>query len=108
MSTIKVVQADNLPEVTLTLTDKQTGDPIDLSAATTSVTVKFRRAGTTAPVTDIPCSKVDAANGVIKFGFAGSTLDVAPGNYQGEIVISFNGQILTVFDLLDFTVRADF
>jgi len=30
MSTIKIVQNDNLPEVTLTLTDRQTGDPIDL------------------------------------------------------------------------------
>lgn len=108
MSTIKIVQSDTLPEVTLTLTDKQTGNPIDLSASTTSVVVKFRKYGTTAPVTDLVCSKVDAANGVVRFGFPAPTLDVAPGNYQGEIVINFNGQILTVFDLLNFTLRADF
>ncbi len=108
MSTIKIVQSDTLPEVTLTLTDKQTGDPIDLSAATTTVTVKFRRAGTTTPVTNLACSKVNAAQGVVRFSFPAPALDVEPGNYQGEIVINFNGQILTVFDLLNFTLRADF
>lgn len=108
MSTIKIVQSDTLPEVTLTLTDKQTGEPIDLSASTTSVLVKFRRSGTTTPVTELYCSKVDAANGVVRFGFPAPALDVDAGNYQGEIVINFNGQILTVFDLLQFSLRADF
>lgn len=108
MSTIKIVQNDNLPEVTLTLTDKQTGDPIDLSAATTTVEVKFRRSGTTSPVTVLPCSKVNAAQGIVRFGFPGNALDAEPGNYQGEIVINFNGQIMTVFDLLNFSLRADF
>jgi hypothetical protein len=108
MSTIKIVQSDNLPEVTLTLTDRQTGDPIDLSASTTSVTVKFRAADSTATPTVLPCSKVDAANGVVRFGFPGSALDVPAGQYQGEICISFNGQLLTVFDLLQFTLREDF
>lgn len=108
MSTIKIVQNDTLPEVTLTLTDQQTGEPIDLSADTTTVLVKFRKLGTTTPVTELPCSKVDPANGVVRFGFPAPALDVAAGNYQGEIVIDFNGQILTVFDLLQFTLRADF
>jgi hypothetical protein len=108
MSTIKIVQNDTLPEVTLTLTDKQTGEPLDLSASTTSVLVKFRKSGTTTPVTELPCSKVDAVNGVVRFGFPAPALDVDAGNYQGEIVINFNGQILTVFDLLQFTLREDF
>jgi len=33
---------------------------------------------------------------------------VPAGQYQGEIEMSFNGQILTAFDLLSFTLRADF
>lgn len=108
MSTIKIVQNDTLPEVTLTLTDNVTGEPINLSASTTSVLVKFRQAGTTTPVTELPCSKVDAVNGVVRFGFPAPALDTPAGNYQGEIVINFNGQILTVFDLLNFTLREDF
>jgi hypothetical protein len=107
-STIKIVQNDNLPEVTLTLTDRQTGNPIDLSAPTTTVVVKFRAFGSTATPTVLQCSKVDAVNGVVRFGFPGLTLDVPAGQYQGEIEISFNGQILTVFDLLQFVLRADF
>ena len=108
MSTIKIVQNDNLPEVTLTLTDRQTGDPIDLSAATTTVVVKFRALGGTTVLSTLTCSKVDPVNGVVRFGFPGPTLDVPPGQYQGEIEMSFNGQILTAFDLLNFTLRADF
>jgi hypothetical protein len=108
MSTIRIVQNDNLPEVTLTLTDRQTGDPIDLSAGTTTVVVKFRALGGTTVLSTLTCSKVDAVNGVVRFGFPGTTLDVPAGQYQGEIEISFNGQILTPFDLLNFTLRADF
>jgi hypothetical protein len=107
-SSIRIVQNDNLPEVTLTLTDRQTGNPIDLSAGTTTIIVKFRAVDSTATPTTLTCSKVDAVNGVVRFGFPGPTLDVPAGQYQGEIVMSFNGQILTVFDLLQFTLREDF
>lgn len=107
-STIKLVSSDNLPEVTLTLTDRQTSAPINLTAATTTVVVKFREAGTTTVLHTLSCSKVDAANGVVRFGFPGNTLDVEQGVYEGEIEISFNGQIQTVFDVLKFYVRQDF
>jgi hypothetical protein len=79
-----------------------------LSASTTTVVVKFRATGSTTTPTILTCSKVDAANGVVRFGFPGPTLDVPAGSYQGEIEMSFNGQILTVFDLLQFTLREDF
>lgn len=105
---IKLVQGDNLPEVTLTLTDAQTTNPIDLSASTTTVVVKLRAQGGTTVLSTLACSKVDAVNGVVKFYFPASTLDVPAGQYQGEIEISFNGQILTVYDLLQFTLRAEF
>lgn len=108
MSTIKIVQNDNLPEVTLTLTDRSTGNPIDLSAATTTVVVKFRAFGGTTILSTLTCSKVDPVNGVVRFSFPGTTLDVPAGQYQGEIEMNFNGQILTAFDLLNFTLRADF
>lgn len=109
MSVIKLVQNDNLPEVTLTLTDKQTGDPLDLSAATTTAVVKLRASGSTTVLHTLACSKPNGgADGVIKFGFPSTTLDVPEGNYQGEVEINYNGLILTPFDLLQFYVRADF
>ena len=106
---IKLVQGDNLPEVTLTLTDAQTGDPLDLSAATTDVVVKLRAQGGTTVLSVLDCTKPNGgADGVVMFYFPGTTLQIAPGQYQGEIEISFNGQILTVYDLLQFTLRAEF
>lgn len=109
MSSIKLVQGDNLPEVTLTLTDRATGDPLNLSAATTNTVVKLRALGGTTVLSTIPCWKPNGGlDGVVTFSFPANTLDIPAGQYQGEIEISFNGQILTVYDLLQFTLRAEF
>jgi hypothetical protein len=109
MSAIRLVQGDNLPEVTLTLTDRQSGDVLDLSAPTTTVVVKLRSASGTTVLSTLTCSKPNGgADGVVKFYFPASTLDIPAGNYQGEIEINYNGQYLTVFDLLQFVLRAEF
>lgn len=109
MSAIKLVQGDNLPEVTLTLTDRQTGDALDLSALTTTIVVKLRAATGTTVLSTLACSKPNGgADGVIKFYFPANTLDIPAGQYQGEIEINYNGQYLTVYDLLQFTLRAQF
>ena len=106
---IKLVQGDNLPEVTLTLTDAQTAEPLDLSAVTTTIVVKLRALGGTSVLSTLACSKPNGgADGVVMFFFPNGTLDIPAGQYQGEIEISFNGQILTVYDLLQFTLRAEF
>ncbi len=44
---IRLVEGDERPVIVLTLTDDNTGSPIDLSLSTTVVTIKFREAGTT-------------------------------------------------------------
>jgi hypothetical protein len=109
MSTIKLVQGDNLPQVTLTLTDLQTGEPLNLSASTTTVVVKLRALGGTTVLSTLSCVKTNGGlDGVIMFYFPANTLDIPAGQYQGEIEISYNGQFLTVFDLLQFTLRAEF
>jgi hypothetical protein len=46
--------------------------------------------------------------GQVQFGFTGGVLDVDPGMYEGEVVVSFNGDIQTVYDTLRFTVRDNF
>ena len=105
---IKVVRGDTKPLVTVTLTDDATGDPFDLSDATTTVSVLFRAAGSTDTPATISCDKVDAANGVVQFDFSGDILAVDPGLYEGEIVVSLDGATHTVYDVLKFRVRADF
>lgn len=105
---IKVVQGDTKPLITLTLTDEATGNPFDLSAASTSVVVKFRAAGSTLTPQIISCAKTDAVNGEVQFDFSGGVLDVDPGLYEGEIEVSLGGATHTVYDVLKFRVRADF
>jgi len=108
-SVIKLVQGDNLPEITLTLTDQSTDEPLDLSAVTTTIVVKLRALGGSTVLSTLSCWKpTGGIDGVVRFNFPASTLDVPAGAYQGEIEISYNGQILTVYDLLQFALRAEF
>lgn len=110
MAMILLVAGDNLPAVQVLLTDKTTGLPLNMSAAGTTVTVKMRAAGTTTVLATIP-GNFDATNGVdgiFTFAFAGNTLNVAPGLYEFEIVINWNGSEQTVFDILRARVRAAF
>lgn len=107
---IRLVSGDGRPVIVLTLTDDTTGAAIDLSAATTSVYVKFRKAGTTDSPAIIYCTKVSSGStGQVQFDFSGGTLvDVVPGMYEGEVVINFNDVLHTVFETLRFTVRENF
>lgn len=106
---IRLVKNDNLPGITITLTDDVTGDPIDLSAGSTVVVVKFRKTGTTTVLATLACTKVGTGSGgMVQFAFPGATLNVAAGNYEGEIEINFNGEYQTVFDLLKFKLRDEF
>lgn len=106
---IRLVEGDERPVIVLTLTDDNTGSPIDLSLATTVVTIKFREAGTTTLLSTISTSKLSGGTtGQVQFDFTGGVLNVDPGMYEGEIVINFNGQVQTVYDTLRFTVRENF
>jgi len=107
--TIKLVKGDELPQITLTLTDDVAGSALDLSANTTSVSIKFKLKGGTSTLSTISTTKLTTgADGKIFFNFAGGVLDVDPGEYEGEIVINFNGSYQTVYDTLSFRVRDNF
>lgn len=109
LDVIRLVKGDERPVIVVTLTDDVTGNPIDLSVSTTTVSVKFRQAGTTTVLSTISCSKLSGGTtGQVQFSFVGGVLDVAAGTYEGEIVINFNGELQTVFDVMRFTVRENF
>ena len=105
MATINLVQGDNLPYIDVALTDAVSGVAIDLSGA--DVTIKFRAAGAPSVLATLPCTKPGGA-GKIRFYFPGTTLNVAPGAYEGEIELSFGGLVQTVYKPLKFNVRAQF
>ena len=107
--TIKLVKGDELPQITLTLTDDVAGSVLDLSASTTSVSIKFKLKGGTSTLSTIPTSKLtNGSDGKVFFNFAGGVLDVDPGEYEGEIIVSFGGNLQTVYDTLSFRVRDNF
>lgn len=109
MSVIKLVRNDTRPALVCTITDANTGDPINLTG--TNCRLKFRKANTTTLVATLTGTVTDAANGVVEFYWASqpTSLEGTPGQYEGEIEIVFSdGQIQTVFDTLNFVIRQDF
>ena len=106
---IRLVKGNAKPDIILTLTDDNTASAIDLSAGTTTVTVKFRKQNTTAVLSTISTSKVGGGTtGQVQFDFSGNVLNVDPGMYEGEVNIDFNGAIQTVYDVMKFRVRDNF
>lgn len=110
MDVIRLVQGDSKPIIILTLTDDNTGLPIDLSATATTVQVKFRASGSSTLLSTIPCTKTNGgADGKVQFDFSGGVLDVDPGMYEGEIEITYGpAGTQTVYDILRFRVRGQF
>ena len=104
--TIKLVKGDELPQIVLTLRDDSANSALDLSLSTTAVSIKFRKRGTSTTLSTINTTKTtDGSDGKITFDFSGGVLDVDPGEYEGEIVISYGGIIQTVYEVLKFRVR---
>lgn len=106
---IKLVQGDTYPQIRVTLTDENTGAPIDLSGA--AVTLHFREAGGTAPLFSRGgfVNPETATEGKAVFVWQAGDLDVDAGEYEGEVEIywSNTGARQTVYDLLKFRVRED-
>jgi hypothetical protein len=106
---IKLVQGDTRPALVCNITDNTTGTAINITGAT--VRLKFRAAGADTLTATVIGSVTDGVNGQVAFypATAPEMLAGAPGDYEGEIEITFaDGQIQTVYDLLKFKIRQDF
>lgn len=102
---IKLVQGDNRPYIKLTLTQVD-GTPLDLSDAGISISIHFRSVNVEIPAVTILASKLDGGvNGEVMFNFPGTTLNVEPGHYEGEVEVDFGGETQTIFNRLKFFVR---
>jgi len=106
---IKLVQGDTRPALVCTITDDTTSAPLNITGCT--VVMKFRATGMTTLQATVPGSIVDGPQGQVVFypASAPTMLQGDPGDYEGEIEITFpDGQIQTVYDPLKFKVREDF
>ena len=107
---IKIVQGDSGPQIKVTLTRSDTGSAVDLTEASTCK-LHFRKKNSDTNLFSLSNQSVaqDQGNGIAIFVFSGNQLDIAAGNYEGEVEVVFNsGARETVFDTLEFVLRADF
>lgn len=122
---IKLVQGDTKPQLVLSLSDDKTGGTIDISTAT--VRLKFRESETTEILATLVAQKIPGkvnADGTIDFSgpyaqsgkggrcvfdWTPDALSHEPGNYEGEIEITFaDSTVQTVYDVLKFKMREQF
>lgn len=106
---IKLVQGDTKPAIVCRLTDDTTGLALGISGAT--VRLKFRAAGATTLTATVTGTITDGPNGEVVFypASAPEMLQGEPGDYEGEIEITFaDNTVQTVYDLLKFKLREDF
>jgi len=120
LTTIDLVQNDQLPEISVDLKDSNTaasGQTLDPDDATTfapinltggSVRMRVRTVGSTSLIDTLVGTITDAANGKCTFVFTSSTL-ANTGVLEGEIEITDSAsRTQTVVDLIKFKVRAQF
>lgn len=106
---IKLVQGDTRPSLVCTITDEFTGDPIDITGCT--CLLKFREVASSTLKATLTGTITSGVEGEVTFYWAQvpTSLDGDPGDYEGEIEITFtDGQRQTVYDLIKFKMREDF
>jgi hypothetical protein len=121
---IKLVRNDQRPQLVIALTDQRDGSPLDLSDENTVVRLKFRARGTETlkdTLVAIKLPGVVTEDGTINyddltpgrggrayFSWGPNTLDGDPGDYEGEIELTFADGVQTIYDILKFKLRQDF
>lgn len=88
-----IKQGDLLPEIQVTCTDADTGDPIDLTAAT-DVRFHMRKPGASAEKVDAAAAFVNKAGGIVKYSWQGTDTDTV-GNFDAEFEVTFPAGTLT-------------
>jgi hypothetical protein len=105
LNTIYLIQGDAGPDIRFTINDANTGepddpetwDPIDLSPALTTASVKFRKRGETALLDTVAATIVgDGTEGKITVIPSAAVMAADTGIIDLEITIDFNGSPQTV------------
>jgi len=105
----QLVKGDQAPQIQAKLTRDDTGAAIDFSGG--SCALKFRAKGTTTTLFTLAAADVgqNFQDGIAVFSFSGTQLTLDEGYYEGEIEITYDsGTVETIFQVLDFYIRAEF
>lgn len=106
---IYLVQGDiNRPQIQAVITDENTGAVIDITGAT--VLLKFRMVGSTTLTATITGVVTNGAAGTVVFPMSTAAMAGEPGDYEGEIQVTFSAGTgtQTVYDVLKFRLRGEF
>ena len=109
MKVYQLVQGDQAPQIQAVLTRDDDGSVIDFSGGTCAL--KFRAKGTSTILFTLAAADVGGnfQVGIAVFSFSGTQLDIPEGYYEGEIEATYSsGAIETVYQVIDFYLRADF
>jgi len=103
------VAGDEKPDLLVAITDKDSGDPIDLSASTTTVTAMVRtESNATASLLSITGTKVGTgATGQVTLAWPSTPL-LSEGEYELQVIIDYNGSTQTIYDIIRIHSREDF
>lgn len=105
----KLVSSDTAPQIKATITREDDGSVVNMEGAT--VRMKFRAKNTTPILFTLTASEIgdNLANGIAIFVFTTGNLEIDDGLYEGEIEITYpGGSTETIYEILEFHVRADF
>ena len=104
--TIELVQGDTGPQIKAEITRE--GVAQNLSGAT--AVLRFRKKKTTTVLFTLSTISTSdqLAAGELFFSFTAGQLDIDEGYYEGEIEIVNSGVRETIYELVDFFLRADF
>lgn len=105
----KLVSSDTAPQIKAIITREDDDSVVDMEGST--VRMKFRAKNTTIILFTLLAADVgeNLANGIAIFIFNTGNLDIESGLYEGEIEITYpGGATETIYELLEFDVRADF
>jgi len=108
-SIINLVSGNEKPDLFIQILDKDTGAVVPLTDPTETGIFRFRQQGATTTLFQATLTKLDSGTfGSFKLVWPASALDVDPGIYEGEVSISYNGDIETIFDIFEFNIRSRF
>jgi len=112
MAKVRLVAGDTGPQLKLTITEDPSGTPVDLTNATGRFLLRAVGAESASVIRNLTINSGaggDSADGVCYVVWAAGNLDLAAGDYEGEVEITMpSGLKQTVFEPIEIRLRADF
>lgn len=109
MAKLAVIKQGEAKTLTLTITDEDTGEAVDLSGATLYLVVKRQKSDTTPILArlDAALGKGQAAVGIVTFAITKTESNIEPGPLYGELRMTWPGGPESIDKTKDFQIFID-